>query len=139
MSLENTIIYDFAEWQIKTLEHEKNIMGDSITCASSLRDYQIANYIKPFITGYMTAPVGLLSDNVVLEAKSRRSDSIEDIINGLHAESETHDIYLYGIWFTPSVPMYVTYDPETFEPVTLDYPRMTDTKFIIRYASVKRV
>lgn len=102
-----------------------------------INDIAIADYIAPFITGYMDKPVILVDDKPVA-ALSFGASSIDEIFEHVARRSITDHLYLMGVYYYPSVAQYHYIDPTTFEAKTHDRPIMGPSTWKIRIGAVPK-
>lgn len=133
--IEDTVV-NFDEW-LKFTKEENNKFID--TDLYGIVDINTATFFKDCFTGFMTGPVARIN-KMVLFAKTHR---IEGTIYGLLETKEqlenlkaTDDLFLAGVQYFPSHPVYQTIDETTYKPIILEMPYMTTAAWYIRYAKI---
>jgi len=126
------ILYDFDEWKNSTIERHKKFEKDYGIINTA--DFEAANRISKFITGYIrVSPVFENNEQIVLEAKTRRFEKFEQILEEFSDKS--YRFYLYEIIWKSFTPSY--FDSKTFEP--LDIPDIIQSHCYIRYVKIPKL
>lgn len=132
---ENHTVIGFDDW----LEWAENRTLVQKYGANSLYDLPTARFLKDSFSGFMTAPVALFK-GVPLEAKSRAIiGTIEKLLEAkeyIENLKKNDDVFLYKVVFVPATVTYITSDPDTFAPIKLDPPIMSEAFWRISYATL---
>lgn len=107
--------------------------------ANSLYDLATARFLKDSFSGFMQSPVAMYK-GIPLEAKSRAIvGTIEKLLEAkeyIENLKKNDDVFLYEIVFVPATATYMTVDTDTFAPIKLDPPIMSDAFWRISYATL---
>ena len=103
---------------------------------STILDFEGEQYLRPFITEYMTAPVAVY-DGQAIAARSMMTEDLSTV-RLLFAELET-PVILYMVTWRPSWVEYFTVDSTTFDKVAHDKPIVHPGIWVVRFALVGEV
>lgn len=138
-------VTDFDSWKlwVENKFEKPNLENSGINNylrITGIPDLVIADHISPFFSGFMTAPVAMISEDsaAVVEARSRHTVSVDDIIAELVEESTTNDLYLYTLTYHPRMPMMYMVDSKTLEPIRLKEPDFSKEYWWIRYGVISK-
>jgi len=104
--------------------------------SNAVLDFDGEQYLRHFITAYMTAPVAV-HDGKAIAARSVMTDDLSTI-RQLFAEYEV-PVILYMVTWRPSWVEYFTVDPTTFDKVAHDKPIVHPGIWVVRFALVGEV
>lgn len=126
------------EQYIKTVG---NVLDPTITVLlHAYRDLHFITFLiaKFGLKYFLTAPVNLYNGKV-FPAVSRKTKDYKDIINiFVEAEKENKNVFLYDLIYFPSHPSFYTLDKNTFSPIILKEPVMSESYWLFRYAVLEK-
>ena len=127
-------IIDFDEWS------EGNDQAVQVYGAQhGFKDLPTARFFKDSFSGFMKSPVAMFK-GVPLESKSRAIiGTIEKLLEAkeyIENLKKNDDIFLYEVVFVPATVTYMTVDTDTFAPIKLDPPIMSEAFWRISYATL---
>lgn len=102
------------------------------------RDFQAIDFLieKCDLRYFLTGPVGLY-EGKTLAAVSRKIVDYKHILKlFVEAEKENKNVFVYELVYFPSYPKFYVMDQNTFNPVVLEEPVMSQAHWLFRYATL---
>jgi hypothetical protein len=115
------------------LERVEDMNTKSTMADRSYIDIPSAKYLEPVVAGFMGAPVAVYQGQPVM-ARTRKVDDISEFRTYIATLGKP--VILYQTIWCSAWPAFVAMNPDTFEPVAMDPPMITESFWKIRFAIV---
>ena len=119
----------FDQWLENVEKMQKLLPSENNT----FLDVPSVKYLEPVVAGFLSMPVGVYQGQV-LTCRTIKSTDISEFRT--YVANLGKPVILYQALWCPSWPLFLVANPETFEPVVMDPPMISDPYWKMRFAVV---